>query len=561
LPDAIRRDPCGDEDDRILRDPGVGQQEAQEDPPAIPEQAPPDPPGHGEGGHQQRGHELVGHEEVGVCEGRRAQTVSQGDDPCGRMRPPSLAQQPMKPEGDRRRGQRHHQGAQDHQGDGETDLPGGNPGAGRVQRGPESRGSLQIPGEGFGQGVDQRAVQERVKRDGREGQARRLVAVIVPVHEGVIPRVLHERIDAERPLLHQGQHQIQTGVLVPVRPPGERVDRAEEEEEGEKPAGGGEEGPGPAQPSFGEDHRSIGLGRPRTPHQLHPQPFEERGEPHCGLIAGRRDRPICPAEEAGLAGIQPAPTPAVHPPRRGAPQMDHPGLRDDHDRPSRPSGPPAPVHLLGIHEIALIETPDGLHDLPADQETRPGNPIHRHRGFHRRMEGERRTEEPAPQRARQQEQLGPQGGEIRGAPLRAAVRVQEAPPRHSDLGMPFQVIHQGREGTREGDGVRVQQQEITSPGLRHGLVVRGREPPVVRVADQPDLRVRGPQPLRRAILGAVVHHPYLVVHPLQRRREGLQATGQEIPRVIGGQDHGDRRPHDRRLRMRVACNRCSRRLR
>jgi hypothetical protein len=63
----------------------------------------------------------------------------------------------------------------------------------------------------------QRAVEQVEHRRGKKRQAHRLVAVVAPFVEGAVDRVVVVDVDRRRPLLDQGEREIEAAQLVRAR--------------------------------------------------------------------------------------------------------------------------------------------------------------------------------------------------------------------------------------------------------------------------------------------------------------------------------------------------------
>jgi hypothetical protein len=153
----------------------------------------------------------------------------------------------------------------------------------------------------------------------------------------------------------------------------------------------------------------------------------------------------------------------IHAPRhlaRALPgQMDDARCRHLPDLPPRCPDAAAPIHLLGVHEEALVEPAHLLVDRPADQHGRAQRVVDgKGRGIGLPLRPvapiERRLDQPRVEREQVQEDLG-QAGEAEGVALQAAVAVEQARrghPRH-------------RMRCQERD------QRLDGPGLDHGVGV------------------------------------------------------------------------------------------
>ena len=106
-----------------------------------------------------------------------------------------------------------------------------------------------------------------------------------------------------------------------------------------------------------------------------------------------------------------------------------------------------------------------------------------------------------------------------GQGLEIAVAGQQTSAYRSHFPVDQAAFDQLTDETGQQRRIRIQHQDPVAPARGDGLVLRGREPGIAVVVDDPDPALKSREDLPRAIGGRVVHHHYL------ERPEGLLEHG------------------------------------
>ena len=229
------------------------------------------------------------------------------------------------------------------------------------------------------------------------------------------------------------------------------------------------------------------------------------------------------------------------PPAARSPEVDDLGGRHVVDPPARPAHAVAPVEVLPVHEVVLVEPPHLLQDAAAHDHARARQGVDLV-GLLRVQVGEVVAREAAaageeaaeacelPERRRGRGEAAP------AVELQAAVGVEDPAPRGARLGVLVHELHQGAEGVGAHDGVGVEEQDVPPLHPPEGDVVGAAEAEIAVVADQ--LRPGEPRlhHLGAAVPGGVVHDDHL--HPQALGGLGHRAQGllHQLPGVVAGDD-------------------------
>src|SRR5439155_23072141 len=172
----------------------------------------------------------------------------------------------------------------------------------------------------------------------------------------------------------------------------------------------------------------------------------------------------------------------------GAPAavVDDLGGRQAGDLPAGGAHPPAPVDLLAVHEVPLVERAGRLHRGAARDQAGAEREVDREgavaRGARVAPVQARAGESPA-EREEVEEDLR-QRGEAEADRLLAPVGVEEPRPDDADRGVLVQVAHQRRQRARARLGVGVEQAEGPAARQRQAAVVTRSEAGVALQLDQ-----------------------------------------------------------------------------
>ena len=201
-------------------------------------------------------------------------------------------------------------------------------------------------------------------------------------------------------------------------------------------------------------------------------------------------------------------------------------------------GPAAPVDLLQVHEVALVERSDCFPRRARDQHARAHRVIDTRRN--------RAVDAPVQRRLHQtwnrkevEQHLGQAGKAERGA-LWPAIRVHQRRSDSAQAWVTAREVEQGIERARHQRRVGIEQQQVLALRFARGTIGAAGEAQVRRRPDERHRRKVLVDGIRAAIHRSVVDHDRLDVWLARGRGEGLE---QHLAGVV-------RRDQDRRFSSR-----------
>ena len=201
-----------------------------------------------------------------------------------------------------------------------------------------------------------------------------------------------------------------------------------------------------------------------------------------------------------------------------------------------------PVHLFGIHPVALVHAAYGGVGAAPHKQARAFHIVHllRPNGYLGPGRWVARAKESAPQRSEDQ-RLAQQCRKTCVRRLKAAIRVQQACAHNPCLRLRLCNSKQSMQRARHKHSIAIQQQKVFAPCGSHCLVVGSGKAKVGGVGNQVHFRKVGAHHLHAAVGGGVVHEPHVVCEIARGRAQRLEAKGQQRACIPIDDDDGDQR--------------------